>query len=347
MPLRSVRRAVARTMARAWAENPPCHPPRHGRRDRAGAAAPPPAGGGGRGRAAADADTLPDQGRGGGPGDHPRFNASLDTEAEEIVLHREIHIRRRHGGPIGGLLVPVVRDAGTKDNPDPGGGTGRADRRRQGRQPGARPAHRRHLLDHQCRPLGGSFFTPTSTRPRRRSWGVGRAALTPVAEGDLDDWGLVARLMLAAVGWGSTTGAERRGRRGALSSRTWPGCVADPETAAAAGVSRRDRPDACRYRLAVGGHTPYHHLRRAAAPKRARRRSAARNQPSRGDDQDGEHQQYQKRREGSAGRARARPCRASWGSISRGMADLRGGPVLLAGQVSPRAEGRKRWGHGR
>jgi pyruvate dehydrogenase E2 component (dihydrolipoamide acetyltransferase) len=114
VPLRSVRRAVAKAMARSWSEIP--HVTHHDevdvteldrirrrQRDEATDDAAPLTLTPFLIKAAAAALTR-----------HRRFNASLDSDAEEIVLHPEIHIGVATATDRG-LLVPVIRNADAKD----------------------------------------------------------------------------------------------------------------------------------------------------------------------------------------------------------------------------------------
>lgn len=196
VPLRSVRRAVARTMARAWAEIP--HVTHHDtvdvtdlerlrrrRRDAAREEDGPPL-------------TLTPfliKAAAAVLADHPRFNASLDAEAEEIVLHPGIHVGVATATDRG-LLVPVIRDAAGKDILTLAAELAELTAGAKDGSLGRDRLTGGTFSITNVGPLGGSFFTPIINPPQAAILGVGRAALTPVAEGDIEDWGLVARLML-------------------------------------------------------------------------------------------------------------------------------------------------------
>jgi pyruvate dehydrogenase E2 component (dihydrolipoamide acetyltransferase) len=126
---------------------------------------------------------------------HPRFNSSLDTEAEEIIMKRYYHI----GVAVDtdrGLMVPVIRDVDRKsilelsvelhslaqrtrdgkvDREDMVGGT---------------------LTITNVGPLGGTGFTPIINYPQVAILGLAQAKLQPVVRGDEESYEIVPRLML-------------------------------------------------------------------------------------------------------------------------------------------------------
>ncbi|MFP4310570.1 MAG: dihydrolipoamide acetyltransferase family protein [Nitriliruptoraceae bacterium] len=116
---------------------------------------------------------------------HPRLNASLDLDAEEVVLKRHYHLAIAVDSE-DGLLVPVVRDvdhtplldlavrfsdlvartrARDLDREELGGGT---------------------FTITNIGPLGGTGFTPLIQPPQVAILGMGRARLEQVVTGDLD-----------------------------------------------------------------------------------------------------------------------------------------------------------------
>jgi pyruvate dehydrogenase E2 component (dihydrolipoamide acetyltransferase) len=115
----------------------------------------------------------------------PRFNASLDTEAGEIVVKRYFHI----GVAVAtdrGLLVPVIRDADRKSVIDIARELGRlADRARDGDLDLEEMRGGTFSITNPGG-IGGTRFTPIVNFPQVAILGCGRAALQPVAEGDLD-----------------------------------------------------------------------------------------------------------------------------------------------------------------
>jgi pyruvate dehydrogenase E2 component (dihydrolipoamide acetyltransferase) len=125
----------------------------------------------------------------------PRFNASLDTDAEEIVLKHYYHLGVALDSERG-LLVPVLRDVDKKTLGQLAGDlTDLADRVRGGK------AEREDLSGGSFTitnvgALGGTTFTPIINYPQVAILGVGRARLQPVIKGDLNDYKTVARLMM-------------------------------------------------------------------------------------------------------------------------------------------------------
>jgi pyruvate dehydrogenase E2 component (dihydrolipoamide acetyltransferase) len=129
---------------------------------------------------------------------HPRFNASLDVEREEIILKHYYHI----GVAVDterGLIVPVVRDvdrksimelavelndlvarsrAGTVERGELAGGT---------------------FTITNIGILGGTAFTPIVNYPEVAILGMGRARLQPVVKGDLEHFEVLPRLMLPLI----------------------------------------------------------------------------------------------------------------------------------------------------
>ena len=125
----------------------------------------------------------------------PRFNASLDPAAGEIILKRYYHI----GVAVDteqGLIVPVLRDVDRKsltalatELPQV------AERMRQGK---AAPEEMRGgtFTITNPGPLGGTAFAPIINYPEVAILGVARARLDPVVEGDLEQFTIAPRLCL-------------------------------------------------------------------------------------------------------------------------------------------------------
>jgi pyruvate dehydrogenase E2 component (dihydrolipoamide acetyltransferase) len=126
---------------------------------------------------------------------NPQFNATLDMEAQEIILKHYYHI----GVAVDtdrGLLVPVVRHVDCKSITDIAKDLyDLAERTRSG------------LADVQdmtggtftitnVGPMGGTGFTPIINYPQVAILGLGRSRLRPVVRGDTADFEIVPRLIL-------------------------------------------------------------------------------------------------------------------------------------------------------
>jgi pyruvate dehydrogenase E2 component (dihydrolipoamide acetyltransferase) len=114
----------------------------------------------------------------------PRFNASLDTEAGQIVLKQYYHV----GVAVAterGLMVPVVRDADRKNVLDIAGDIERlAERARDGELDLEEMRGGTFSVTNPGG-IGGTRFTPIINFPQVAILGCGRAALAPVSVGDL------------------------------------------------------------------------------------------------------------------------------------------------------------------
>jgi len=127
--------------------------------------------------------------------EHPRFNASYDPDADEIVLKHYFHIGIATDSDQG-LLVPVVRDVDRKspfelarELPD------LTRRAREGKASRGEMRGGTFTLTN-VGPLGGTHFSPIVNHPEVAILGAGHARLRPVIEGTLDDWQVVPRLIL-------------------------------------------------------------------------------------------------------------------------------------------------------
>ena len=126
---------------------------------------------------------------------HPRFGASLDWEAQELVLKHYCHI----GVALDtdrGLLVPVIRDVDRKNVTELAIELHQLASRI--RDEGASPKELAggSFTITNVGGLGGTGFTPIINYPQVAILGLARARLQPVAEGTIDDHRIVARLML-------------------------------------------------------------------------------------------------------------------------------------------------------
>lgn len=126
---------------------------------------------------------------------HPRFNASLDTDADEIVVKRYCHL----GVAVDtdrGLMVPVVRDVDSKSILDLTLELTRlAERARAGDISREEMAGGTFTVTN-IGVLGGSVFTPIINYPEAAILGLGRARPELVVQGDLDEYEVEPRLML-------------------------------------------------------------------------------------------------------------------------------------------------------
>ncbi|MFP4349241.1 MAG: 2-oxo acid dehydrogenase subunit E2 [Desulfococcaceae bacterium] len=126
---------------------------------------------------------------------HPRFNASLDMDQEEIILKHYYHI----GAAVDtdrGLLVPVIRDVDRKSITELAKEfPALADKTRNGE------ADRKEMTGGtftitNVGPLGGTGFTPIINYPQVAILGMAKARLQPVVMGNLDNYRVKPRLML-------------------------------------------------------------------------------------------------------------------------------------------------------
>jgi pyruvate dehydrogenase E2 component (dihydrolipoamide acetyltransferase) len=126
---------------------------------------------------------------------NPRFNASLDSDAQEIILKKYFHI----GIAVDtdrGLLVPVVRDADCKSMVELAKEVvALAERARQGEVEPKDMTGGTFTITN-VGPLGGTGFTPIINYPQVAILGLAKARLQPVVHGNIDDFKMVPRLML-------------------------------------------------------------------------------------------------------------------------------------------------------
>lgn len=125
----------------------------------------------------------------------PRFNASLDSASDEIILKRYCHI----GVALDtdrGLLVPVIRDVDRKSLVDLAIELKElADRLREDEASREDLAGGTFTITN-VGGLGGTGFTPIINHPEVAILGLAAARLHPVVDGTLDDHRIVARRML-------------------------------------------------------------------------------------------------------------------------------------------------------
>jgi pyruvate dehydrogenase E2 component (dihydrolipoamide acetyltransferase) len=129
---------------------------------------------------------------------HPRFNASLDADLEEIILKQYYHI----GVAVDterGLIVPVVRDVDRKSLTQLAIELNDLVARSR-----AGKIEREELTGGtftitNIGILGGTGFTPIVNYPEVAILGMARAKLQPVVKGDLEHFEVVPRLMLPLI----------------------------------------------------------------------------------------------------------------------------------------------------
>jgi len=126
---------------------------------------------------------------------HPRFNASLDIESEEIVYKQYYHI----GVAVDterGLLVPVVRDVDRKSLTELALELFElAERTRNGEVDRKEMAGATFTVTN-VGSLGGTGFTPIINHPQAAILGMARSVWRPVVQGVPPKHKVVPRLML-------------------------------------------------------------------------------------------------------------------------------------------------------
>lgn len=125
----------------------------------------------------------------------PRFNASLDTEHEEIILKKYYHI----GVAVQtdrGLLVPVVRDTERKSLAEIAVTLTELAKRTRAGEASRDDLNGGTFTLTNPGPLGGTGFDPIINHPEAAILGLGKAQLQPTVQGTLDDYNIAPRLML-------------------------------------------------------------------------------------------------------------------------------------------------------
>jgi len=194
-PLRSVRRTIARRTARAWREIP--HVTHHDLADITGLEA-------FRRRHAAEVEArggkltltvLVLKALAGALSEHPRFNASLDVEAEELVYKRYHHLGVALDSERG-LLVPVLRDVDRKSPVELAVELYELAERVRAGEVGRDEMQGGTFTVSNVGPMGGTHFNPIINHPEVAILGRGRASLQPVVRGSLERHEIEPRLLL-------------------------------------------------------------------------------------------------------------------------------------------------------
>jgi pyruvate dehydrogenase E2 component (dihydrolipoamide acetyltransferase) len=128
----------------------------------------------------------------------PRFNASLDTTTEEIVLKHYYHIGVATDTDRG-LLVPVVRDVDHKSISELALELPTLVQRTQAGQVTLEEMQGGTFTITNIGILGGTGFQPIVNYPEVAILGIGKARLQPVIRGDESSFQVVPRLMLPLV----------------------------------------------------------------------------------------------------------------------------------------------------
>lgn len=116
---------------------------------------------------------------------HPRFNASLDLDAEELILKQHYHVGLAVDTE-DGLIVPVIRDVDRKPLIDLAAEVSDLIGRVRDRDVGGEELTGSTFTITNVGPLGGAGFTPLIRHPEVAILGMGRARLEQVVTGDLD-----------------------------------------------------------------------------------------------------------------------------------------------------------------
>ena len=128
----------------------------------------------------------------------PRFNASLDMEAGEIILKKYYHI----GVAVDtdrGLLVPVIRDVDCKSITELAGELNELVRRARDGKADLSDMSGGTFTITNVGSLGGTTFTPIINYPQVAIMGMPQARLQPVVRGDENDYEIVPRLLLPVI----------------------------------------------------------------------------------------------------------------------------------------------------
>jgi pyruvate dehydrogenase E2 component (dihydrolipoamide acetyltransferase) len=195
VPMRGIRRVTAQRVAVSWREIPPVTPPdvvdvtdlerwRREHRDEVEQAG-----------GTLDIMVLVAKAVAGLLVRYPRFNASIDVEAQEMVLRHHRHL----GFAVDtddGLIVPVVRDVDRRPLTDLAVALSDLIERTRSREVTGEELEGGTFTITNVGPLGGAGFTPLIRHPEVAILGMGEARLQQVVVGDLDDHRTEVRLLL-------------------------------------------------------------------------------------------------------------------------------------------------------
>ncbi|HKK29360.1 MAG TPA: dihydrolipoamide acetyltransferase family protein [Alphaproteobacteria bacterium] len=194
-PLRSVRRATARQMSRAWAEIP--HVTHQDSADVTGieVARQELIRNLGEGAPKVTLTAFAIKALGVALQRHPGFNAEIDTDAEEIILHKRYDVALAVDSPRG-LVTPVLRDVDRKSILEIAAEARRlSEKVHQGRA-GKSELQGGTFTVTNVGSLGGTAFSPMINYPQSAILGMARARLEQVITGSADQPDSRVRLML-------------------------------------------------------------------------------------------------------------------------------------------------------
>ncbi|HSJ57888.1 MAG TPA: dihydrolipoamide acetyltransferase family protein [Anaerolineae bacterium] len=129
---------------------------------------------------------------------HPRFNASLDVDAQEIVLKKYYNI----GIAVDteqGLLVPVIRDVDRKSVAELSVELKNLVERTRAREVSIEDMHGGTFTITNPGPLGGTAFAPIVNYPEVAILGMARASWQPVVRGKGANAPIVSRFLLPLI----------------------------------------------------------------------------------------------------------------------------------------------------
>lgn len=130
--------------------------------------------------------------------EHPRFNASLDADTEEIVLKKYYHL----GIAVDterGLLVPVVRDVDRKSMTQLSGELKELVQRTRSGEVSLEEMQGGTFTITNPGPLGGTAFAPIVNYPEVAILGMAQAQWRPVVRGEGDDAEIVPRFIMPLI----------------------------------------------------------------------------------------------------------------------------------------------------
>lgn len=118
--------------------------------------------------------------------DHPRFNATFDSDHEELLIRDDINMGIAFDTQAG-LLVPVVRDVGHKSVLDIALELNRLAERLASNRPSPDVLRDGTFTLTNIGVIGGTSFSPIINPPQVAIFGAARAHLATRSTGDLDD----------------------------------------------------------------------------------------------------------------------------------------------------------------
>ena len=128
----------------------------------------------------------------------PFFNATLDEERQEIVLKGAFHIGVAVDSPRG-LVVPVLKDADRKSITELAAELKKLSEKARSGELSPEDVSGGTFTLTNIGPLGGRGFTPIINHPQVAILGAGRARLEPVVTGTLEEHTLTVRLIVPVV----------------------------------------------------------------------------------------------------------------------------------------------------